>query len=177
MSSSSSQTTGEPSKSPRQRRRKHSGSRRRSRNTTMTTVEPPLSPSSPFSWRLERPSTSSSPSSSQKKKGSIADSRPPPPPPPPSSPDSPFSWRLERRRSPPKKSHGIAPAKFHAKTNEDDLRQHNTTTSSSLPVWREQIERNLLIQQQKAYTGELNARRREFRRRTQLKTWPLQDMA
>ena len=146
----------------------------------MATVEPPLSPSSPFSWRLERRPTASS---SPKKDRSVVELPPPPTTTTtPSSPSSPFSWRLERRGSPPEKSYGIAPAKFHAKTNrgdddDDDDKDARNDDASSVPVWKEQIERNLLIQRQKAYTGELEARRKEFRGRTQLKTWPLQDMA
>ena len=118
--------------------------------------------------------------------------------PPPSSPGSPFSWRLERRSSSEnKKSHGISPAQFHTKkedngngngnANENNDNNENESSSSSshanattrpsLPAWKEQIERNLLIQEQKAHMKELEAKRKEFRRKTQLKTWPLQDMA
>ena len=39
------------------------------------------------------------------------------------------------------------------------------------------IETNLLIQQHSAYTKVLESQRRTYRQKTQLKTWPLQDMA
>ena len=94
----------------------------------------------------------------------------------PSSPSSPFSWRLdERRSSPSKKSHGIAPSRFHAKL--EDAAGADNDSEQKPPAWKAQIERNLLIQQQKEHTGKLEARRKEFRKTTQLKTWPLQDMA
>jgi len=98
----------------------------------------------------------------------------------PSSPSSPFSWRLderldERRSSPSKKSHGIAPSRFHAKL--EDAATADNKSEKKPPAWKAQIEHNLLIQQQKEHTGKLEARRREFRKKTQLKTWPLQDMA
>lgn len=93
----------------------------------------------------------------------------------PSSPSSPFSWRLERKSSPSKKSHGIAPSRFHAKL--EDAATADNDSEKKPPVWKTQIERNLLIQQQKEHTGKLEAKRKEFRKTTQLKTWPLQDMA
>ena len=94
----------------------------------------------------------------------------------PESPSSPFSWRLERKTtsSPPKKSHGIAPSRFHAKLEEAVDKEKN---SEEIPAWKAQIERNLLIQQQQAHSKKLESRRKEFRKKTQLKTWPLQDMA
>lgn len=110
----------------------------------------------------------------------------------PSSPSSPFSWRLEKRKpssASKKKSHGIAPVQFHSKQEYNTVIETDDGESSSsaltprqqkpasLPAWKENIERNLLIQQQKAYTGDLEAKRKQFRKTTQLKTWPLQDMA
>lgn len=94
----------------------------------------------------------------------------------PESPSSPFSWRLERKTasSPPKKSHGIAPSKFHSKLEEAADKEKK---SEEVPAWKAQIERNLLIQEQQAHTKKLESRRKEFRKKTQLKTWPLQDMA
>ncbi len=102
----------------------------------------------------------------------------------PPSPSSPFSWRLERKAtsSPSKRSHGIAPSRFHTKFEEaskkdTEGKNDDSCKKASIPVWKQEIERNLLIQQQKAHTGKLEARRKEFRKKTQLKTWPLQDMA
>jgi hypothetical protein len=97
----------------------------------------------------------------------------------PSSPSSPFSWRLERRKSSSaskKKSHGIAPVQFHAKQEGTSI-EKDDGEASALPAWKENIERNMLIQQQKAYIGDLEGKRKQFRKTTQLKTWPLQDMA
>jgi hypothetical protein len=140
--------------------------------------EPPSSPSSPFSWRLirdpEDKRTSSKSSSSRSK--SITK---------------------------PKKSHGISPGQFHAKklspkknnntgddndNNRNDEGSSSTTTAAAaaadetpsqppLPAWKKQAERNVLIQEHTTHANELEAKRKDFRRQTQLKTWPLQDMA
>lgn len=100
----------------------------------------------------------------------------------PSSPSSPFSWRLEKRKSSSsalkKKSHGIAPVQFHAKQEDNSATAaEKDDGEASLPAWKENVERSLLIQQQKAYIGDLEVKRKQFRKTTQLKTWPLQDMA
>ena len=100
----------------------------------------------------------------------------------PPSPCSPFSWRLERKTSPSKKSHGVSPAQFHVKPEDraiyfDKVKNDKDESSLSPASWKEQVVRNLLIQEQKTFTKELEAKRKGFRRITQLKTWPLQDMA
>jgi hypothetical protein len=139
--------------------------------------EPPSSPSSPFSWRVirdpEDKRTSSKSSSSKSKSTSTK----------------------------PKKSHGISPSQFHAKKlspkknnytgneNDNDINDEgssSTTTAAAaditpsqppLPAWKKQAERNVLIQEHTTHANELEAKRKDFRRQTQLKTWPLQDMA
>ncbi|VEU41340.1 unnamed protein product [Pseudo-nitzschia multistriata] len=106
----------------------------------------------------------------------------------PSSPSTAFSWRQEKTLPTPKKSHGIPPAKFHLKQhqeghaidshgNGDEPSSLRDMKETSVPEWKERTERNLLIQEQKSFTKELEDRRKGFRRITQLKTWPLQDMA
>ena len=106
----------------------------------------------------------------------------------PSSPTTAFSWRQEKTLPTPKKSHGIPPAKFHLKQHQEghaiDSHGNGDESSSlrdmketSVPEWKERTERNLLIQEQKSFTKELEDMRKGFRRITQLKTWPLQDMA
>lgn len=101
----------------------------------------------------------------------------------PPSPSSPFSWRLERKSSTSRKSHGIPAARFHAKqeegtiVNENDENSHEFSRQPKVLEWKEQIERNLLVQEQKAYMTDLETKRRGFRKITELKTWPLQDMA
>ena len=140
--------------------------------------EPPSSPSSPFSWRVIRDpkdNRTSSKSSSSKSKSTTK----------------------------PKKSHGISPSQFHAKKlsprnnnnntgddNDNDNDGNNIRSSSNsiatanrtpsqppLPAWKKQAERNVLIQEHTTHANELEAKRKDFRRQTQLKTWPLQDMA
>ena len=148
-SSSQPQPPKSKSKSTR-RRRKHSRNRKSRANqtscsTTTMAISEPSSPSSPFSWRLER-RTSSSPSKEQQR------------------------------------SHGIAPSRFHAKledavVNTDKENKGESEPKQEQPAWKVQTERNVLIQQQKEHTGKLEARRKEFRKTTQLKTWPLQDLA
>ena len=160
-----------PSKSNR-RRRKHSKSNRQRISTedpnmaaAVASNQPLPSPESPFEWRLDRSKLKTS--SRRPKKEPVE----------PDSPGSPFSWRLERKQvSSPKKSHGIDPSRFHAKENRNEKNQGSSSPTRK-PEWKETIERNLLIQEQKAFTKTLEARRKEFRKTTQLKTWPLQDMA
>ena len=106
----------------------------------------------------------------------------------PPSPSSPFSWRLRDEQkgssstsssnsSKNQKSYGIAPNKFHAKksSNKDDTDVDNYTNKEE--SWKEEVERNLLIREHKNHANDLEAKRKAFRRRTQLKTWPLQEMA
>jgi len=122
----------------------------------------------------------------------------------PSSPESPFSWRLIRSEDKgsnsgsssksTRKSNGIPPSQFHAKKNPlknntdndgncNDNNKINEESSSvvdatpRLPLWKEQAERNLLLKEHKTHANKLETKRKNFRRKTQLKTWPLQDMA
>ncbi|KAG7366259.1 DNA primase [Nitzschia inconspicua] len=72
-------------------------------------------------------------------------------------------------RSAKKKSHGLSPTQFHKKKTDSD---HTT-----LPEWKQTLELSLLIQQHQQHTQALEQRRKHFRSQTQLKLWPLQDMA
>ena len=146
------------SSSPSHRRRKHS----RNKNTRKMAIsdgnDEPTSPSSPFCWRLRKEEKESSITSS--KKGN-------------------------------KKSHGLPPSQFHAKqlissakmntySSNDKIKDNDGRTDCTTPTllaWKEQAERNVLIQEHKNHANKLETKRKEFRRITQLKTWPLQDMA
>lgn len=67
--------------------------------------------------------------------------------------------------------------------NCNDNNKNNEESSSvidatpPLPLWKQQAERNLLLKEHKTHAKELETKRKDFRRKTQLKTWPLQDMA
>jgi hypothetical protein len=65
------------------------------------------------------------------------------------------------------KSRGISPTTFHNK---------NQQTNSTNP-WKQTVENTLLIQQHEAHVKELEAKRKQFRKETELKVWPLQGVA
>lgn len=144
--------------------------------------------SSPFQWRRERP-TSATTSSTLPADG--AD------PTPKAEKENQALSSSSRTRTPPrdgqKKSHGISPDGFYKKTaygggggvegderpakSGDSANDAAITGNSSIPAWKERAEHSLLIQEHDKHARRLEGRRRAFRQNTQLKTWPLQDMA
>jgi Herpesviridae UL52/UL70 DNA primase len=85
----------------------------------------------------------------------------------------PSSKKSPRKHRSAKKSHGLPPSDFHKKT----IDLSTTTDNKTVPEWKQTLEHNLLIQQHEHHTQQLEQRRKTFRMQTQLKTWPLQDMA
>ena len=89
-----------------------------------------------------------------------------------SSPSGALSWREEKENAPPSlpKSHGISPTNFHRK-------RRGRKVSPTEEAWKETLEDNLLCQGKIEHKQQLEDKRKAFKQVTQLKTWPLQDMA
>jgi hypothetical protein len=96
-------------------------------------------------------------------------------------PSSSSSWRVDRSTTADKennnktkaaKSYGISPSHFHKKQQD-----HEETNANNCYPWKHVIETNLLIQQHEQYKQRLEMQRKSYKHSTQLKTWPLQDMA
>lgn len=133
------------------RRRKQKEKKEKSNHSTTTDNDdgaPPLTP--------EKPKTSRKSKSPRKQKNQI-------------------SWRddpteKENASSPPK-SPGLSPSKFHRRRFYDPKERKITADL------KERIERNILTQEKIQHKEKLEAERKDFRKVTTLKTWPLQDLA
>ncbi|KAL3920006.1 MAG: hypothetical protein SGILL_003468 [Bacillariaceae sp.] len=77
----------------------------------------------------------------------------------------------------PHKSHGISPTRFHKKSPSRNRNNVITQSQDEIPDWKLSAEQSLLIQQHNQHLQQLETRRKTFRKQTQLKIWPLQDMA
>jgi hypothetical protein len=109
--------------------------------------------------------------------------------------------KRSRGRKKQEKSHGVDPRTFYknsyivdstsATVEKDDIttmtsqsttknknnNNNNNGTRSTLPAWKVDAEYNLLVQKHEQHRKQLETQRKVFRQKTQLMTFPLQDMA
>ncbi|CAJ1924658.1 unnamed protein product [Cylindrotheca closterium] len=85
------------------------------------------------------------------------------------------SWRTEEKENdtPKKLSHGIAPKGFHRKRDKED----SSVVKVKLEKLKGDIETSVLSQGMQQHALSLETKRKAFRKKTTLKSWPLQDLA